>query len=116
MKGANLLIDSNGFLKIADFGLATLYDPGSQQPMTSRVATLWYRPPELLLGATRYSAAVDMRSTGCIFAELLTGKPIMPGRTEVQETVIFLESRKEYTFVSWLTTNSMVGGTNSQDF
>ncbi|XP_047085387.1 probable serine/threonine-protein kinase At1g54610 [Lolium rigidum] len=85
MKGANLLIDSNGVLKIADFGLATLYDPGSQQPMTSRVATLWYRPPELLLGATRYSAAVDMWSTGCIFAELLTGKPIMPGRTEVEQ-------------------------------
>jgi len=85
MKGANLLIDSTGVLKIADFGLATFYDPGSQQPMTSRVATLWYRPPELLLGATRYSAAVDMWSTGCIFAELLTGKPIMPGRTEVEQ-------------------------------
>uniref|UniRef100_A0ACD5W959 Uncharacterized protein n=1 Tax=Avena sativa TaxID=4498 RepID=A0ACD5W959_AVESA len=85
MKGANLLIDSNGVLKIADFGLATFYDPGSQQPMTSRVATLWYRPPELLFGATRYSAAVDMWSTGCIFAELMTGKPIMPGRTEVEQ-------------------------------
>lgn len=85
MKGANLLIDSNGVLKIADFGLATLYDPGSPQPMTSRVATLWYRPPELLFGATRYSDAVDMWSTGCIFAELLTGKPIMPGRTEVEQ-------------------------------
>jgi len=85
MKGSNLLIDSNGVLKIADFGLATFYDPGSQQAMTSRVATLWYRPPELLLGATRYSAAVDMWSTGCVFGELLTGKPVMPGRTEVEQ-------------------------------
>ncbi|CAM0874917.1 unnamed protein product [Alopecurus aequalis] len=85
MKGSNILMDSNGVLKIADFGLATFYDPESLQPMTSRVATLWYRPPELLLGATRYSAAVDMWSTGCILAELLTGKPIMPGRTEVEQ-------------------------------
>ncbi|KQJ88797.1 hypothetical protein BRADI_4g21250v3 [Brachypodium distachyon] len=85
MKGSNLLIDSNGVLKIADFGLATFYDPGTQQPLTSRVATLWYRPPELLLGATRYSVGVDMWSTGCIFAELLAGKPIMPGRTEVEQ-------------------------------
>ncbi|KAF7048007.1 hypothetical protein CFC21_056833 [Triticum aestivum] len=85
IKGSNLLIDGHGVLKIADFGLATFYDPESQQPLTSRVATLWYRPPELLLGATRYSAAVDMWSTGCIFGELLTAKPVMPGRTEVEQ-------------------------------
>uniref|UniRef100_F2EAJ2 [RNA-polymerase]-subunit kinase n=1 Tax=Hordeum vulgare subsp. vulgare TaxID=112509 RepID=F2EAJ2_HORVV len=85
MKGSNLLIDTNGVLKIADFGLATFYDPESRQPLTSRVATLWYRPPELLLGATRYSAAVDMWSTGCILGELLIRKPIMPGRTEVEQ-------------------------------
>jgi cyclin-dependent kinase 12/13 len=51
--------------------------------MTSRVVTLWYRPPELLLGATEYSVGVDLWSAGCILAELLYGKPIMPGRTEV---------------------------------
>lgn len=89
MKGSNLLIDSNGVLKIADFGLATFYDPDNQQPLTSRVATLWYRPPELLLGVTKYGVAVDMWSTGCIIAELLAGKPIMPGRTEVQALVTF---------------------------
>ncbi|KAF0895222.1 hypothetical protein E2562_008561 [Oryza meyeriana var. granulata] len=85
LKGSNLLIDSNGVLKIADFGLATSYDPNNQQPLTSRVATLWYRPPELLLGATKYGVSVDMWSTGCILAELLAGKPIMPGRTEVEQ-------------------------------
>uniref|UniRef100_A0A0D9XQQ6 [RNA-polymerase]-subunit kinase n=1 Tax=Leersia perrieri TaxID=77586 RepID=A0A0D9XQQ6_9ORYZ len=85
LKGANLLIDSNGVLKIADFGLATSYDPNNQQPLTSRVATLWYRPPELLLGATKYGVSVDMWSAGCILAELLAGKPIMPGRTEVEQ-------------------------------
>lgn len=79
------MIDSNGVLKIADFGLATSYDPDNRQPLTSRVVTLWYRPPELLLGATEYGVAVDMWSTGCIVAELFAGKPIMTGRTEVEQ-------------------------------
>ncbi|KAI0522540.1 hypothetical protein KFK09_004920 [Dendrobium nobile] len=82
IKGSNLLIDNNGILKIADFGLASFFDPEQQQPLTSRVVTLWYRPPELLLGATTYDVAVDLWSTGCILAELYAGKPIMPGRTE----------------------------------
>jgi len=69
--------------EIADFGLATFYRPEQNVPLTSRVVTLWYRPPELLLGATNYGVAVDLWSAGCILAELLAGKPIMPGRTEV---------------------------------
>ncbi|XP_057419546.1 probable serine/threonine-protein kinase At1g54610 isoform X1 [Lotus japonicus] len=85
IKGSNLLIDNNGMLKIADFGLASFFDPNKIQPLTSRVVTLWYRPPELLLGATYYGTAVDLWSTGCILAELYAGKPIMPGRTEVEQ-------------------------------
>ncbi|XP_054807878.1 probable serine/threonine-protein kinase At1g54610 [Prosopis cineraria] len=85
IKGSNLLINNDGILKIADFGLATFYDPEKKQPMTSRVVTLWYRPPELLLGATLYGVGVDLWSAGCILAELLAGKPIMPGRTEVEQ-------------------------------
>ncbi|XP_015866951.2 probable serine/threonine-protein kinase At1g54610 [Ziziphus jujuba] len=85
IKGSNLLIDNDGVLKIADFGLATFFDPEQKQPMTSRVVTLWYRPPELLLGATFYGVGVDLWSAGCILAELLAGKPIMPGRTEVEQ-------------------------------
>eukprot|EP00256_Glycine_max_P060611 XP_014629497.1 probable serine/threonine-protein kinase At1g54610 isoform X4 [Glycine max] len=82
IKGSNLLIDNEGTLKIADFGLASIFDPNHKHPMTSRVVTLWYRPPELLLGATDYSVGVDLWSAGCILGELLAGKPIMPGRTE----------------------------------
>lgn len=85
IKGSNLLIDNGGVLKIADFGLASFFDPNNRQPMTSRVVTLWYRPPELLLGATDYGVGVDIWSAGCILAELLAGKPIMPGRTEVEQ-------------------------------
>ncbi|KAL0002585.1 hypothetical protein SO802_016366 [Lithocarpus litseifolius] len=83
IKGSNLLIDNEGVLKIADFGLATFYDPGKKQPMTSRVVTLWYRPPQLLLRVVFYGVGVDLWSAGCILAELLSGKPIMPGRTKL---------------------------------
>ncbi|KAL9255371.1 putative serine/threonine-protein kinase [Drosera capensis] len=82
IKGSNLLIDNDSVLKLADFGLASFFDPNQNQPMTSRVITLWYRAPELLLGATDYGVGVDLWSAGCILAELLAGKPIMPGRME----------------------------------
>ncbi|XP_020221596.1 probable serine/threonine-protein kinase At1g09600 [Cajanus cajan] len=85
IKGSNLLLDGNGNLRIGDFGLATLFQPSHGQPLTSRVVTLWYRPPELLLGATDYGVSVDLWSAGCILAELFVGKPIMPGRTEVEQ-------------------------------
>ncbi|KAL7144538.1 hypothetical protein ABFS83_07G019400 [Erythranthe nasuta] len=85
IKGSNLLINDRGVLKIADFGLASTFDPNSRQPMTSRVVTLWYRPPELLLGATYYGVGIDLWSAGCILAELFAGKPIMTGRTEVEQ-------------------------------
>ncbi|KAJ6696919.1 hypothetical protein OIU85_003294 [Salix viminalis] len=85
IKGSNLLINNDGVLKIADFGLATFYQPDQNLPLTSRVVTLWYRAPELLLGATEYGPAIDMWSAGCILAELFIGKHIMPGRTEVEQ-------------------------------
>lgn len=85
IKGSNLLIDNDGVLKIGDFGLATFLQPNQAEPLTSHVVTLWYRAPELLLGATEYGPAIDMWSTGCILAELFGGKPIMPGRTEVEQ-------------------------------
>ncbi|KAG2260405.1 hypothetical protein Bca52824_079699 [Brassica carinata] len=85
IKGSNLLIDRNGVLKIADFGLATFFDPAKTIPLTSHVVTLWYRPPELLLGASHYGVGVDLWSTGCILGELYAGKPILPGKTEVEQ-------------------------------
>lgn len=85
IKGSNLLIDNEGNLKLADFGLARSYSNDQNANLTNRVITLWYRPPELLLGATKYGPAVDMWSVGCIFAELLNGKPILPGKNEPEQ-------------------------------
>lgn len=53
--------------------------------MTSHVVTLWYSPLELLLGPTKYRVAMDLRNTSCILAELLVGKSIMPGQTEIEQ-------------------------------
>ncbi|XP_031117006.1 cyclin-dependent kinase C-2-like [Ipomoea triloba] len=85
IKGSNLLIDNEGNLKLADFGLARSFSGDQNAHLTNRVITLWYRPPELLLGATKYGPAVDMWSVGCIFAELLFGKPVLPGKNEPEQ-------------------------------
>ncbi|KAI3672379.1 hypothetical protein L6452_38465 [Arctium lappa] len=85
IKGSNLLIDKDGMLKIADFGLANYYNPNKPVALTNRVVTLWYRSPELLLGTTRYGPGIDLWSAGCLLAEMFAGRPIMPGRTEVEQ-------------------------------
>ncbi|SCV70316.1 BQ2448_1710 [Microbotryum intermedium] len=91
MKPNNLLIASNGVLKIADFGLAREYaDPTSTARMTSQVVTRWYRAPELLFGARSYSTAVDNWAAGCIFAELMLRVPYMAAESDVEQlNVIF---------------------------
>ncbi|KAK1410197.1 hypothetical protein QVD17_36732 [Tagetes erecta] len=83
IKTSNILVNNEGQLKIADFGLANFVS--SRQPLTSRVVTLWYRPPELFLGSTSYGTCVDMWSVGCVFGELFIGRPILKGRTEVEQ-------------------------------
>ncbi|XP_019907397.3 cyclin-dependent kinase 11B isoform X3 [Esox lucius] len=84
LKTSNLLLSHKGILKVGDFGLAREY--GSPlKPYTPVVVTLWYRSPELLLGAKEYSTAVDMWSVGCIFGELLTQKPLFPGKSEIDQ-------------------------------
>ncbi|ONM63239.1 hypothetical protein ZEAMMB73_Zm00001d000147 [Zea mays] len=85
IKCANLLVSDGGELKVADFGLANLFAPAPAAPLTSRVVTLWYRPPELLLGATAYEPSVDLWSAGCVFAEMHARRPVLQGRTEVEQ-------------------------------
>lgn len=78
-----MLIDKNGRLKIANFGLANFFIPKPKRPLANRVVTLWYRAPELLLGSTDYGVGIDLWSAGYLLAEMFIGRPIMPGRTEV---------------------------------
>lgn len=82
MKASNILMNNRGELKLADFGLSRRMDEDANAGMTGRVITLWTRPPELLLGDKRYSYSVDMWSVGCIFAQLLLGKPLLRGKDE----------------------------------
>ncbi|XP_062151128.1 protein IMPAIRED IN BABA-INDUCED STERILITY 1-like isoform X3 [Alnus glutinosa] len=85
VKTSNILVNNDGILKLGDFGLANVVSLKSKQPLTSRVVTLWYRPPELLMGSTSYGVSVDLWSVGCVFAELLIRKPLLKGRTEVEQ-------------------------------
>ncbi|WRT63282.1 uncharacterized protein IL334_000185 [Kwoniella shivajii] len=84
LKTSNLLMNNRGQIKVADFGLARKFgDPLGE--MTQLVVTLWYRSPELLLGAKEYTTAVDVWSIGCIFAELMQGEALFPGRGEIDQ-------------------------------
>ncbi|KAG8930601.1 TFIIH complex serine/threonine-protein kinase subunit kin28 [Tulasnella sp. 408] len=86
LKPNNLLIASDGQLKIADFGLARDFaDPNPGFKMTWQVITRWYRPPELLFGCRHYSTAVDMWSVGTIFAELMLRVPYMAGDSDLDQ-------------------------------
>ncbi|GLD94222.1 hypothetical protein PINS_up002833 [Pythium insidiosum] len=88
IKCSNLLLTKHHLLKVADFGLARSIR--GDQLFTNKVVTLWYRPPELLLGATSYDASIDMWSIGCVFAELYIGHPLFQGKTELEQiTKIF---------------------------
>jgi serine/threonine protein kinase len=84
IKGANLLLNNKGELKLTDFGLARRMN-ASKKNYTNRVVTLWYRAPELLLGSDQYGPAIDIWSVGCLFAELLTDIPLFPGDIEQRQ-------------------------------
>ena len=82
LKPQNILVSREGQVKLADFGLARIYDFSSL--LTTVVVTLWYRSPEILLGTT-YATPVDIWSCGCILAELVLRKPLFPGQYEIDQ-------------------------------
>uniref|UniRef100_A0A8D0ICY2 cyclin-dependent kinase n=2 Tax=Sus scrofa TaxID=9823 RepID=A0A8D0ICY2_PIG len=84
LKPQNLLISHLGELKLADFGLARAKSIPSQT-YSSEVVTLWYRPPDALLGATEYSSELDIWGAGCIFIEMFQGQPLFPGVSNILE-------------------------------
>uniref|UniRef100_A0A3B5PXW3 Cyclin dependent kinase 16 n=1 Tax=Xiphophorus maculatus TaxID=8083 RepID=A0A3B5PXW3_XIPMA len=88
LKPQNLLINERGELKLADFGLARAKSIPTKT-YSNEVVTLWYRPPDILLGSTDYSTHIDMWGVGCIFYEMVTGRPLFPGST-VEEELHFI--------------------------
>ena len=84
LKPQNLLIDSNGRIKMCDFGLARVFSLPMRN-YTHEVVTLWYRAPEILLGSKSYNMAVDVWSLGLIFAEMLTSTALFPGDSEIDQ-------------------------------
>uniref|UniRef100_A0A8C2ZFD5 cyclin-dependent kinase n=1 Tax=Cyclopterus lumpus TaxID=8103 RepID=A0A8C2ZFD5_CYCLU len=88
LKPQNLLINERGELKLADFGLARAKSIPTKT-YSNEVVTLWYRPPDILLGSTNYSTHIDMWGVGCIFYEMTTGRPLFPGST-VEEELHFI--------------------------
>ncbi|XP_074281375.1 mitogen-activated protein kinase 4-like [Silene latifolia] len=86
LKPGNLLVNANYDLKICDFGLATTTKGSPQtQPAMEYVVTRWYRAPELLLQCHTYGPSIDVWSVGCIFAELLGGNLLFPGKNQVDQ-------------------------------
>ena len=90
LKVSNLLMTDKGCVKIADFGLARYYGL-PLKPMTPKVVTLWYRAPELLLNARTQTTAIDMWSSGCILGELLAHKPLLPGKSEINQLELVID-------------------------
>lgn len=84
LKPQNLLVDREGHLKLADFGLARSFNL-PMRTYTHEVVTLWYRAPEILLGTKFYATGVDIWSLGCIFAEMILKRPLFPGDSEIDQ-------------------------------
>jgi serine/threonine protein kinase len=87
LKPQNLLISTTGDLKLADFGLARAKSVPSKT-YSNEVVTLWYRPPDVLLGCVKYGPTIDMWGTGCIFYEMTAGRPLFPGSTVEEELTL----------------------------
>ncbi|XP_015272696.1 PREDICTED: cyclin-dependent kinase 7 [Gekko japonicus] len=91
LKPNNLLLDENGVLKLADFGLAKSFG-SPNRVYTHQVVTRWYRAPELLFGARMYGVGVDMWAVGCILAELLLRVPFLPGDSDLDQLTRIFET------------------------
>jgi len=100
LKASNLLINRKGELKIADWGLARSWNKEMKR-LTNRVITLWYRPPELLLGCTEYDPKIDMWSVGCIMAEMFRRGGFLKGSNEASQLDIIFRTCGHPTVEEW---------------
>ncbi|XP_065067372.1 cyclin-dependent kinase 17-like isoform X2 [Rhopilema esculentum] len=109
LKPQNLLINQKGELKLADFGLARAKSVPTKT-YSNEVVTLWYRPPDVLLGSTEYDASIDMWGVGCIFYEMVSGRPMFPGSTAENELILIFKMLGTPNEASW------PGVTSNPDF
>ncbi|XP_062969701.1 cyclin-dependent kinase 18 isoform X4 [Cynocephalus volans] len=100
LKPQNLLINERGELKLADFGLARAKSVPTKT-YSNEVVTLWYRPPDVLLGSTEYSTPIDMWGVGCIHYEMATGRPLFPGSTVKEELYLIFRLLGTPTEETW---------------
>ena len=89
LKPSNLFLNENCDLRIGDFGLART--TSETESMTEYVVTRWYRAPELLLNSSKYTAAIDIWSVGCIIAEVATRAPLFPGKNHIHQLRLITE-------------------------
>jgi len=106
LKPQNLLIDRDGVIKIADFGLARAFGV-PVRVYTHEVVTLWYRAPEVLLGSPRYSCPVDIWSIGTIMAEMMTKRPLFHGDSEIDQLFRIFRTMRTPTEEIWPGVSSM---------
>uniref|UniRef100_A0A336LWE1 cyclin-dependent kinase n=1 Tax=Culicoides sonorensis TaxID=179676 RepID=A0A336LWE1_CULSO len=109
LKPQNLLVDRKGHIKLADFGLARIFN-FPMRKYTHEVVTLWYRAPEILLGTKMYATGIDMWSLGCIFAEMILKRPLFPGDSEIDQLY------RIFRLMGTPTENSWPGVTSLQDY
>jgi cyclin-dependent kinase 2 len=107
------LLGINDDLKIADFGLARAFGIPIR-PYTREVVTLWYRAPELLLGATEYSTPVDLWSVGCIFAEIVSKRALFDGESEQDQIKKIFRIMGTPNDEVWPGVSTLTGFTNVQ--
>uniref|UniRef100_A0A8C9FZ76 Protein kinase domain-containing protein n=1 Tax=Pavo cristatus TaxID=9049 RepID=A0A8C9FZ76_PAVCR len=101
LKPQNLLINEKGELKLADFGLARAKSVPTKT-YSNEVVTLWYRPPDVLLGSSEYSTQIDMWGVGCIFFEMASGRPLFPGSTVEDELHLIFRLLGKYVLLAVL--------------
>uniref|UniRef100_A0A665WDQ0 Cyclin-dependent kinase 7 n=1 Tax=Echeneis naucrates TaxID=173247 RepID=A0A665WDQ0_ECHNA len=106
LKPNNLLLDGNGVLKLADFGLAKSFG-SPNRVYTHQVVTRWYRSPELLFGARMYGVGVDMWAVGCILAELLLRLPFLAGDSDLDQLTKIFEALGTPTEETWPVMSSL---------
>ncbi|OZC12115.1 kinase domain protein [Onchocerca flexuosa] len=94
IKPENILLTRNDVVKLADFGFARMIN--TSDFYTDYVGTRWYRSPELLIGAIRYGPPVDVWAIGCVFAEMITGEALWPGRSDIDQLYLIRKTMGEF--------------------